>query len=153
MELEEVLEKTEEVANELKTVIKTATEEWGIAVVKVEVQAIELPPSLIVAMHKRREAGEYKIKLEIEAQAKQISLELLDKATSTLDSKTMSYLYIDALKSVANGKATKIILPLELTNIARAISNKLSSSPELNLENVLSALKTGNVAAVANKSK
>ncbi len=142
MELEEVLEKTDEIKNDLELTLKTIAQEWGISVVKVEVQAINLPPSLIQAMHRRREAGEHKLKLEIEAQAKQLSLEILNKATSTLDPKTMSFLYIDALKSVANGRATKIILPLELANMARAMSDKLSVS-DASIENVLSkALKT-----------
>ncbi len=142
MELEEVLEKTDEIKNDLELTLKTIAQEWGISVVKVEVQSIALPPSLVQAMHKRREAGEYKIKLETEAQAKQLSLEILNKATSTLDPKTMSFLYIDALKSVANGRATKIILPLELANMARAMSDKLSVS-DASIENVLSkALKT-----------
>ncbi len=143
MELEEVLEKTEEVANELRTVIKTATEEWGIAVVKVEVQAVELPASLVEAMTKRREAGEYKIKLETEAQARQASLEILDKATSGLDDKTMSYLYLDSLKSIANGKATKIVLPLELADMARSLGGKMSIGKNSSLTEVIAtALKT-----------
>lgn len=132
MELEEVLEKTEEVANELNSVLKTVAQEWGIQVVKVEVQSIELPPSLITAMHKRREAGEYKIKLETEAQARQLSLDILDKATSKMSDNTISYLYLESLKSIANGRATKIVIPIELSTLASALSNKISGNAGAN---------------------
>ncbi len=125
MELEEVLEKTEEMGIELKNALKSVTEDWGVEVFKVELQTIKLPDSLIQAMHKRREAGEYKIKLETEAQAKQISLDIIDKATSKVSPGTLTYLYLDSLKSIANGKATKIVLPVELSNLARALSDKV----------------------------
>ncbi len=125
MELEEVLEKTEEISTELKNALKSVSEDWGVEVFKVEVQTIKLPDSLIVAMHKRREAGEYKIKLETEAQAKQISLDIIDKATSRVSPGTLTFLYLDTLKAVANGRATKIVFPVELSNLAKALSDKV----------------------------
>ncbi len=139
MTLEEVIEHTEDINNELKTILKPVAEEWGVATMKVEVQSIELPPSLVEAMTKRRESGEYKIKLETEAQAKQLSLEILDKATSKLDSKTMAYLYIDSLKAIANGRANKIIIPLELSHMADSISEKMYG-PRLGNPNAISGI-------------
>ncbi len=146
MELEDVLERTEEIGIELKNAMKAVTEEWGIEIFKVELQTITLPETLIQAMHKRREANEYKTKLETEAQAKQLSLDILDKATSKASPGTFTYLYLDSLKAIANGKATKIVLPVELSNLARALSEKVAIdpnnvvSPEI-AKNLLSALK------------
>ncbi len=138
MELEEVLERTEELGSELCNVLKGVTGDWGVLVSKVEVQAIELPPSLVEAMHKRREAGEYKIKVETEAQAKQLSLDILDKATSKMSDNTMAFLYLDSLKDIAQGRSTKIILPLELANLARSLSGKLG---EGTIASVVESLK------------
>jgi hypothetical protein len=36
-----------------------------------------------------------------------------------VDAKTMSLQYLEALKSLAAGEATKIVLPMEFTNLLR----------------------------------
>ena len=122
MDLEELLEKTEELDAELQIVIKHGASDWGVAVHRVEVQSIELPPELVVAMRKRKEALEYKTKAEIEASARQISLEILEKAASKMSDRTLAYLYIDALKKISEGKSNKIIFPLELTRLANTLA-------------------------------
>lgn len=126
MDLEELLEKTEELDAELQIVIKHGASDWGVAVHRVEVQSIELPPELVVAMRKRKEALEYKTKAEIEASARQISLEILEKAASKMSDRTLAYLYIDALKKISEGKSNKIIFPLELSHLASMLSGKLT---------------------------
>ncbi|HLD63259.1 MAG TPA: SPFH domain-containing protein [Candidatus Norongarragalinales archaeon] len=122
--LEEVLEKTEEVNSQLFSVVKDVEDKWGIMTSRVEISSIELPSGLLSAMQKRREAGEYKEKMETEARAKQVSLEILDKALRSISDRTIAYLYLDVLKRVAEGKSNKIIFPLELTRLATYISEK-----------------------------
>ena len=124
MLLEEVLEKTEEININLFNVIKEVEDKWGIVAMRVEITSIELPSGLLNAMQKRREAGEYKEKMETEARAKQVSLEILDKALRSMSDRTIAYLYLDVLKRVADGKSNKIIFPLELTRLATYISEK-----------------------------
>ncbi len=124
MLLEEVLEKTEEVNVQLFNVVKEVEDKWGIVTSRVEISSIELPEGLLSAMQKRREAGEYKEKMETEARAKQVSLEILDKALRSISDRTIAYLYLDVLKHVAEGKSNKIIFPLELSRLANYISEK-----------------------------
>lgn len=124
MTIDEVIRKTEEIDNALYSTIKNVEDDWGIFTQNVEIQSIELPPGLIAAMQKRKEAGEYKAKLETEAQAREISLDILDRAASKLSDKTMSLLYVDALKTIANGKSNKIIFPLELSRLASNLANQ-----------------------------
>jgi len=124
MLLEEVLAKTEEVNAALFNTVKDVENKWGIMTSRVEISSIELPAGLLSAMQKRREAGEYKEKMETEARAKQVSLEILDKALRSMSDRTIAYLYLDVLKRVADGKSNKIIFPLELTRLATYISEK-----------------------------
>ncbi|MFH1056261.1 MAG: SPFH domain-containing protein [Candidatus Micrarchaeota archaeon] len=124
MLLEEVLEKTEEINVNLFKVLKEVEEKWGIIALRVEISSIELPPSLLTAFQKRREAGEYKEKLETEARAKQVSIEILDKGLRNISNTTIAYLYLDVLKKMAEGKSTKIIFPLELSRLANVISER-----------------------------
>ncbi|PIO06049.1 hypothetical protein COT29_02900 [Candidatus Micrarchaeota archaeon CG08_land_8_20_14_0_20_59_11] len=124
--LEEVLERTEEINRDLRDTLKAVESDWGISTLKVEIQSIELPPDLLDAMRKRKEADEYKAKVETEAQARRISLEILDSAASKMSDTTMTYLYLDALKKLAEGKSNKIIFPLELSHLASKLSGKMS---------------------------
>lgn len=130
MELEEVLEKTEEITGEMQIAIKNIAQGWGLSVIKVEVQTITLPPSLLEAMKKRKEALQYKSKVEIEAQARQITLDILDKTASKLSDKTMALLYVEALKKISEGKSNKIIFPLELTKFANFLSTHVKKGEE-----------------------
>ncbi|MEK6843233.1 MAG: SPFH domain-containing protein [Candidatus Micrarchaeota archaeon] len=130
LDLDEVIEETEQVNETLFAKLKEVEEDWGFVVLRVELESVELPPSLVEARTKAREAKEYKEKVEIEASARQISLEILDKAASKMSDKTMSYLYLDALKKISDGKSNKIIFPLELTRLATTIAEGLTKNKD-----------------------
>src|SRR3989344_5410776 len=143
MDLDEVIEETEEINEHLFAKLREVEDAWGFNVLRVELETIELPPSLVEARTKAREAKEFKEKAETEASARQVALEILDKAASKLSDKTMTYLYLDALKRVSEGRSNKIIFPLELSRLASNIANSLpgdkKESP--NFEQILEGLK------------
>lgn len=126
LDLDQVIEETEEINEHLFEKMKEVEEAWGFMVLRVELETIELPPSLVEARSKAREAKEFKEKVETEASARQVALEILDKAASKLSDKTMTYLYLDALKKVSEGKSNKIIFPLELSRLASNIADTLT---------------------------
>lgn len=128
MSLDDVLAKTEDIDNELHNIIKDAADEWGINTLRVEVQSIELPPSLIEAMQRKKEATEMRARVETEAEARRTSIEILDKAASKMSDATLSYLYLDSLKKISEGKSNKIIFPLELSHLASLLSGKLGQA-------------------------
>jgi regulator of protease activity HflC (stomatin/prohibitin superfamily) len=125
MPLDELLAKTEDINMQLQKVVKEAADDWGISTLRVEVQSIELPASLVDAMQKRKEAQEMRAKVETEATARKTAIEILDSAASKLSDTTLSYLYLDSLKQIAQGKSNKIIFPLELSHLASMLSGKM----------------------------
>jgi len=125
MPLEDVLAKTEDIDTELHSVIKGAADEWGINTLRVEVQSFELPPSLVEAMQKKKEATEMRARVETEAEARRTAIDILDRAASKMSDTTLSYLYLDALKKISEGKSNKIIFPLELSHLATMFSGRL----------------------------
>ncbi|MFQ5405703.1 MAG: SPFH domain-containing protein [Candidatus Micrarchaeia archaeon] len=124
--LEEVIARTEEVNEQARAALDDVASKWGIKTVKVEIQTITPPEELVVAMRKRMEAQVLKARVETEAQARQVSIDILDKAASKMSDRTLAYLYLDALKKIADGKSSKIIFPLELSRLASVISKTLS---------------------------
>ena len=157
MPMEEVVEKSEELSDRLYAALKEVDEAWGINIMRVELESVELPPSVVTAMHRKREALEYKGKVEIEASAKQISLEVLEKATSKMSDRTLAYLYLDALKKIADGRSSKIIFPLELSRLASVISGKMGGKQskqdyEQLLESLLQAYNEKQKEALSKKA-
>ncbi len=132
MPLEEVIAQTDEMNDRVSHALAEVTRDWGVQCIKVEVQSIEPPQSLVDAMKKRKEAQEYKARLEIESQAKELQIDILNRAASKISDTTMSYLYLDALKKMSEGKSNKIIFPLELSRLASLLSSKIGAeqSPE-----------------------
>ena len=157
MPMEDVVEKSEELSDRLYAALKEVDKAWGIDVMRVELESVELPPSVVTAMHRKREAMEYKSKAEIEASAKQISLEVLEKATGKMSDRTLAYLYLDALKKIADGRSTKIIFPLELSRLASVISGKMGGKQskqdyEQLLESLLQAYNEKQKEALSKKA-
>ena len=139
MTVDEVIRKTEEINAALYSTVKDVEDDWGIMAQNVEIQSLELPPGLIAAMQKRKEAGEYKAKLETEAQAREISLDILNRAASKLSDRTMTLLYVDALKIIANGKSNKIIFPLELSRMAAHLADQTGGKFEDTAQSLVKA--------------
>ncbi len=129
MPLEALMEKTEDLNTVLISKLKEVEETWGFVVLRAEIVSIELPPDIIAARHAAMSALQYKQKLETEAKARQVSIETLDSAVSKISDKTLAYLYLDALKKMADGRANKILFPLELTDLAKRLSSKMDSGP------------------------
>ena len=129
MSLEEILEQTENINLLVRQRIAAVSEKWGILVTRMEVERIILPEALDRSMTLARAAQEYKNKLRTEAEARKIAIEVLNDATKDLGDTTMTYLYLDALKTVGASKSTKFVLPVELSKFAEILAAKLYAKP------------------------
>ncbi len=126
MALDDVVTHADQINARVQASLAETCKQWGIQIIKVDLESIELPPTLVDAMRKRKEANEYKVKVETEATAKNVSLGILDEAVSKMSDRTLAYLYLDALKKIADGKSNKIIFPLELSRLASMLSARMS---------------------------
>ncbi|MBI5036929.1 hypothetical protein HZC09_06340 [Candidatus Micrarchaeota archaeon] len=123
--LQEVLEKTEELNKHLYNQLKQVEDDWGMKALNVEIINIELPPALEAAFRKKQEAIEHKEKIATEATARKEAIRIVNEATKEIDQKTLAYLYLDALKRIADGKSNKILFPIELTHLATVLAGEL----------------------------
>lgn len=120
----------DEINNKIKKIIEETANEWGLEVYKVEIQKIIPPETLIDALKKKKEAEEKKLTLEIQARARNVNLQVLDEVVSKMNEKTLSFLYLETLKSMAEGRANKIYFPAELTYLADKVAGIVKPKEE-----------------------
>ncbi|MCD4739799.1 hypothetical protein K8R43_01255 [archaeon] len=130
MELESVIGQVDLVNRLLKKGLEDVSRDWGITVVKVEIQSITLPQEVRDAMHQRKAAEQQKYAAEEQAQAHAIKITAVREAAGKLTDPALQYLYLQALEKIAEGKSSKIIFPLELTSLAAKLSNRVGGSME-----------------------
>ena len=69
------------------------------------------------------EAEGERLAIILESQGEAQKLRILSVGASTLDTKALTVLSLDALKKLGEGQATKIVLPFELTRLVEGISD------------------------------
>ncbi len=122
MTMEEVVSSIDIVNKDLKRGLGEVAKEWGIDVEKVEIKEVELPKEVQESMHKKRSAEELKLAAKEEAEANAIRIDAIRRAAGNLSQPAIEYLYLEALKKMAEGRSSKIIFPIELTKLAERIS-------------------------------
>ncbi len=127
MTLSEVIANVDKINARLKEGLQAIAKDWGILVVDVGVKEIKLPRDLLEAMHRRREAEQLKEAKRQEAEAEKITIEAVKEAAEGLSDKAIAYYYIKALEQIAAGKATKIVLPLEVSQLATMIAKSVGN--------------------------
>ena len=105
MELDHTLTSRDVINTKITAILDEATDKWGIKVNRVEVKNIIPPREIQDAMEKQMKAE----------QAQADAIRLLNEAMP--NDKVLALRSLDALAKVANGKATKLIIPSELQNL------------------------------------
>jgi len=123
----DVIEGINEINKNLQDALAEITKDWGIEIVKVEIQTVELPKPILEAMHEKKAAEQRKLAMEQKAMAKKITIEAINAAASKLSDPALAYIYMDTLKNIAEGKSNKIIFPLEFSKLAERLAGGTDS--------------------------
>ncbi len=96
--------------------------EWGVEVPRIEIKSIELPDKVQDAMHDRVAAEQKKLAAYEQAEASKVVIDAVREAGAKLTDPAITYLYLEALDKMAKGRATAIVMPLEISKIAERIT-------------------------------
>jgi regulator of protease activity HflC (stomatin/prohibitin superfamily) len=113
--------------------------EWGVDLISVEIQEITLPNQVQESMHNLRSAEYQRQVVEQQAFAREALINAIQRAASKLDNPSLSYMYLEALKKVADGKSTKLIFPMELTRLAESVSKHFGADKDKFLNDIIKA--------------
>ena len=164
--LDESLTSRERINSQLREILYGATEQWGVEIVRVELQRIDPPADVTQAMHRQMKAERERRAVILEAEgARQAAIERAEgvKQSSILEAEgkaqairevagaereqaillsegearaidnvlaqlhaedTDAYVairYVESLKDIADGNATKIFMPAELSGVTSAV--------------------------------
>lgn len=128
VELDSLLGKRDEVSQQIKDIVDSQSEKWGIDVESVKIQNIELPTDMKRAMAKQAEAERERRAVIITAEGEKAAAAAVADAAATL-SKTPGGISIRTLQTlekiaVEPSQKTLFVLPAELTEIASKFLGK-----------------------------
>ena len=122
---------------------------WGIEVPRIEIKYIQFPDDVQYAMHRKVVAGQLKLASHERAEAIKVEIDAVREASAKLTDPAITYLYLEALDKIARGKATKIILPLEISKIAETITRRTGANsgaaPAITPDAIADAISSGSI--------
>ena len=78
-------------------------------------------------MHKKVASEQLKLASHEKAEAIKTEIDAIREAAGKLTDPALTYMYLESLDKVAKGKATKIVLPLEISKMAESITRRTSA--------------------------
>lgn len=120
-DMDELLSKRKEISQQIKEIVDSETDKWGIDVENVKIQNIELPQDMKRAMAKQAEAERERRAVIITAEGEKAAAQSVADAAAML-SKVPGGINIRTLQtlekiSVEPSQKTLVVLPSELTNL------------------------------------
>jgi regulator of protease activity HflC (stomatin/prohibitin superfamily) len=127
MMLSDVIANIEVINAQIKENLEQISKNWGITIDSIEIKDVQIPDSVLNAMHEQKAAVQQKLARMERALAHKAEIEAVKEAASQLDEKALAYYYIKAIEGMANSKGSKVFFPSEFTQLAQSFANSTSS--------------------------
>jgi regulator of protease activity HflC (stomatin/prohibitin superfamily) len=124
--LSELITNIGELNKRVQTELEKIAESWGVTVESVQISSIKIPKELEEALTKEKAAEQQKLARGQLADAHRLEIEAVREAAANLSDKALAYYYIRALEKLSEGQSSKIFFPIELSNLAKEVSNSVS---------------------------
>ncbi|MBI5553681.1 MAG: hypothetical protein HY917_02965 [Candidatus Diapherotrites archaeon] len=127
--LQEVNRHRDDLNSRLLEGLKQISESWGVQIVSAEIKDIDIPRTVIEAMHEENAAISRKLATLQKAEGHRAEIDAVREAAEQLSDKALAYYYIKALERMGEGASTKFVLPMELTSLATSLSRMTKPEP------------------------
>ncbi|NMA44259.1 MAG: hypothetical protein GX950_00390 [Candidatus Diapherotrites archaeon] len=122
IKLGELISSIELVNAQLKEALERTSKNWGVTVDSIEIKDIQIPETVLSAMHEEKAAVQHKLARMERALAHKAEIEAVKEAAKGLDEKALAYYYIRAIENMSKTKGSKVFFPAEFANLAKSIS-------------------------------
>lgn len=115
-ELDDMLSERDKLSADIRNILDSQTDQWGIKVSNVELKHIDIAESMVRAIARQAEAERERRAKIISAEGELQAADKLVEASRKLasDGNAMQLRYLSAFQDIANDKTNTIILPLPL---------------------------------------
>lgn len=125
VEMDDLLSKREEISQQIKVIVDSQTDQWGIDVENVKIQNIELPQDMKRAMAKQAEAERERRANIINADGEKISAQALAEAAALLSAApgAINLRTLNTLERISTepSQKTMVMFPIEIIDALRGI--------------------------------
>ncbi len=108
----------------LKKELEGLSQRWGVTVEEATITEIVPPEDVQAAREGQQIALQKKLARMESAEAHKAEIEAVRDAAGNLSDKALAYYYVKALEKLGEGQSSKIIFPMELTELAKSITHK-----------------------------
>lgn len=134
--LDELISNAEPINKSLKEELGKLSMKWGVSVEEATITEVKPPEDVQAAREEQQIAAQKKLARLESAEAHKAEIGAVRDAAEKLSDKALAYYYVKALGRLGEGQSTKIIFPMELTELAKAISGK-REAPQQDIEALL----------------
>ncbi len=153
MLLSDVIANIDKINKRLQEMLASVASYWGVEVVAVQIKDIDLPETIVNAMHQEKAALQQMLATKHKAEAQKIEINALKEAAGEMNDRTLQYCYLKALEKISDGKSTKIIFPLEFSSLAKSISESFAGKVSEDVIREALRLYIGKAVAKAKRAK
>ncbi len=133
-ELDRVLIAREEIAKEIREIVDKQTDDWGIDIVAIKLQHIELPENMKRTMAKQAEAERERRAVIIKAEGEVTASVNLAKAARTLHSSpgSLHLRTLNSLNDLSSDQSNTVVfaIPLEVLRAFESVSQFMGNTPK-----------------------
>ncbi|MBR6518154.1 MAG: peptidase [Oscillospiraceae bacterium] len=132
MELDHTLTSRDTINSQITSLLDEATDRWGIKVNRVELKNIIPPAEIQDAMEKQMKAERQRRESILRAEGEAMAIMTVQKALADSivmlneanpNKQVLTLKSLEALQKVADGQATKLIIPSEIQNLAGLVAS------------------------------
>lgn len=115
-ELDEMLSERDKLNDDLRTILDSQTDNWGIKVANVEIKHVDIDESMVRAIARQAEAERNRRARIINAEGEMQAAEKLVEAATVLSARpeAMQLRYLSSLNDIANDKSSTIVFPMPI---------------------------------------
>jgi hypothetical protein len=140
VELDELLTRREEIANKIEHVVEEETRDWGVEIISVKLQNLELPEDMKRVIARQAEAEREKRAVIIKSEGEFVAATNLERAVQQMSARAMYLRTLSSLEDISYDPSNTIVfaIPMDVVKgdivgmaaLAKALKNSDKGSKE-----------------------
>jgi len=117
IELDELLARRDEIANKIEKIVERETQEWGVDIISVNLQNVELPADMKRVIARQAEAEREKRAVIIKSEGELTAAGNLEKAVQKMSNRAMYLRTLSSLEDISFDQSNTIVfaIPMDMT--------------------------------------